>query len=103
MTEQQKLDASIAALEKRVAAKNVGSIYADSTGRRLMPILKNSKHERFAQLLVHGRDDDGRPMTVTDAHEKAGYRRNDGNASALSQRPDIQERVMEIKGSAGGY
>lgn len=32
MTEQQKLDASIAALEKRVAAKNVGSIYADSTG-----------------------------------------------------------------------
>lgn len=100
MTEQQKLDASIAALEKRVAAKNVGSIYADSTGRRLMPILKNSKHERVTQLLVHGRDG---PMTVTDAHEKAGYRRNDGNASALSQRPDIQERVMEIKGSAGGY
>jgi DeoR/GlpR family transcriptional regulator of sugar metabolism len=36
-----------------------------------MPVLSNPRHERFAQLLaqLHGK------MTVTDAHEQAGYRR----------------------------
>lgn len=60
-----------------------------------MPVLKNPRHERFAQLLakLHGE------MTVTDAHEQAGYR-NDGNASTLAQHPDVQARVKEIKGRA---
>jgi phage terminase small subunit len=61
-----------------------------------MPVLKNARHEKFAQLLakLHGK------MTVADAHEQAGYRRNDGNASVLAQHPDIQARVKEIKGRA---
>ena len=59
-------------------------------------MLNNPRHERFAQLLaqLHGE------MTVTDAHEQAGYKRNDGNASTLAQHPDVQARVKEIKGRA---
>lgn len=61
-----------------------------------MPVLSNARHEKFAQLLaqLHGE------MTVTDAHEQAGYKRNDGNASTLAQHPDVQKRVKEIKGRA---
>jgi hypothetical protein len=59
-----------------------------------MPVLSNARHEKFAQLLaqLHGE------MTVADAHEQAGYRRNEGNASTLARHPDVQERVKEIKG-----
>jgi len=62
-----------------------------------MPVLANHRHERFARLLAEGE------MTVTDAHEQAGYKRNEGNASALARHPDIQSRVTEIKNSAGGH
>jgi hypothetical protein len=61
-----------------------------------MPVLTNPRHEKFAQLLaqLHGE------MTVTDAHEQAGYKRNDGNASTLAKHPDVEARVKEIKGAA---
>jgi len=61
-----------------------------------MPVLTNPRHEKFAQLLaqLHGE------MTVTDAHEQAGYRRNDGNRSTLARHPDVQARVNEIKARA---
>jgi hypothetical protein len=49
---------------------------------------------------VEGRNRDGRPITATDAHELAGYRRNDGNASTLAQNPDVQARIKELKGIA---
>jgi phage terminase small subunit len=65
-----------------------------------MPELKNPRHERFAQLLVEGRNREGRPITATDAHERAGYKRNDGNASTLAQNPDVQARIKELKGIA---
>ena len=55
-----------------------------------MPVLKNSRHERFVQLLASG-------LPVTDAHEQAGYKRNFGNASTLSRSSDIQARLNEIK------
>jgi hypothetical protein len=55
-----------------------------------MPVLKNSRHERFVQLLASG-------LHATDAHEQAGYRRNFGNASTLSRSSDIQARLNEIK------
>jgi hypothetical protein len=53
-----------------------------------MPVLTNPRHEKFAQLLaqLHGES----KTTVTDAHEQAGYKRNDGNASTLAQHPDVQ-------------
>jgi phage terminase small subunit len=55
-----------------------------------MPPLPNHRRELFAQLLVQG-------FTVVDAHERAGYRRNEGNASSLAQHPEVQARLKEIK------
>ncbi len=37
-----------------------------------MPVLKNSRHERFAQNVAKG-------MSATEAYEKAGYKPNDGS------------------------
>lgn len=58
-----------------------------------MPVLSNAKHELFAQGIAKG-------STVTDAHAAAGFKRNDGNASKLAARPEIQARVKEITGAA---
>ncbi len=56
-----------------------------------MPVLPNSKHERFAYGLSKG-------WTAGDAYEKAGYKRNDGNASRLKGNEKIKARVAEIQG-----
>jgi phage terminase small subunit len=53
-----------------------------------MPLLKNPRRERFAQLLASGK-------TATDAHEQAGYRRSDSNASTLARTEEIRGRVEE--------
>jgi hypothetical protein len=58
-----------------------------------MPMLKNSRRERFAQLLAGGK-------TAIDAYDQAGYRRNDGNAAAMAKKEEIKSRVMEINGLA---
>ena len=54
-------------------------------------VLANHRRELFAQLLAQGE-------TATDAHELAGYRRNDGNASTLAKHPEVQARLEEIRG-----
>jgi hypothetical protein len=54
-------------------------------------MLKNPRRERFAQLLASGK-------TATDAYEEAGYKRNDGNSSALAKKEEIKGRVTEING-----
>jgi hypothetical protein len=59
--------------------------------RTASTVLANHRRELFAQLLVQGE-------TATDAHELAGYRRNDGNASTLARHPQVQARLKEIKG-----
>jgi hypothetical protein len=53
-------------------------------------VLQETKNERFVQLLASG-------QPATDAHERAGYKRNFGNASTLSRSSDIQARLNEIK------
>lgn len=55
-----------------------------------MPVLSNSKHELFAVLIAKGEE-------LTEAHVKAGYKRNPGNASGLAYKKEIQERIKEIK------
>jgi phage terminase small subunit len=55
-----------------------------------VPPLNNARHERFAQLLLQGEN-------ATDAHEQAGYVRDDGNAARLKSNPTIQERVAELQ------
>ncbi len=54
-----------------------------------MGILKNPKHELFAQELAKGR-------TQIEAHGTAGFKPHRGNASSLAQDKNIVERVNEI-------
>lgn len=54
-----------------------------------MPVLKNAKHERFAQALARGE-------TADQAYQTAGYKRHDGNAARLRGNERVQQRVVEI-------
>lgn len=55
-----------------------------------MPVLANPRYEKFAQLLVGG-------MAAVDAHEAAGFRRNDSNAIRLKNRAEVAARVAELQ------
>ena len=59
-----------------------------------MPLLENTKHERFAQALAAGK-------SAVDAYEFAGYRRNRGHASTLRKDPKLLKRVDEILETRG--
>ena len=56
-----------------------------------MPILFNSRHEKFAQALA-----EGKPAST--AYEQAGYSPNDGNAVRLKGNEKIKSRVSELQG-----
>lgn len=58
-----------------------------------MPVLKNAKHERFAQLRAEGK-------TATDAYVEAGFAANDSNAARLNGNERIAARVAEILSKA---
>ena len=55
-----------------------------------MPVLKNPKHEKFAQALAQGR-------TQLEAFVEAGYKAHGGNASSLAKKQHIVERVAELQ------
>lgn len=55
-----------------------------------MPILKNGKHELFAQELAKGK-------TADEAYILAGYKENRGNAATLKAKQNILDRVHEIQ------
>lgn len=54
-----------------------------------MPVLRNARHEKFAQLLAQGK-------TADDAYAQAGFKANRGNAATLKQKQSIQERVSQL-------
>ncbi|HEV7415020.1 MAG TPA: terminase small subunit [Tianweitania sediminis] len=54
-----------------------------------MPVLKNARHERFAQELAKGK-------TATEAMKAAGYS-DPRNSSRLTKNDEITRRVDEIK------
>lgn len=58
-----------------------------------MPVLKNPKHERFAQELVKGK-------SQVEAYAAAGYRPDDGAAARLSGNIRVRERVTELQARA---
>lgn len=58
-----------------------------------MGMLKNSKHERFAQELAAGK-------TADAAYQEAGYKANRGNASVLKANQNVLARVQELQGRA---
>ncbi|MCB5205018.1 hypothetical protein LH464_21360 [Neorhizobium sp. T786] len=58
-----------------------------------MPVLRNAKHEAFAQALAKG-------MNQDDAYAAAGYQPHRGNASTLRTNQNISDRVVEIQSKA---
>ncbi len=54
-----------------------------------MPVLKNARHEKFAQNLAKG-------MSATEAYEKAGYKPNGPNAGRMTKNDEILKRVAEL-------
>lgn len=56
-----------------------------------MPILPNARHERAVQEHIAGK-------SKVDAHEAAGYPRNDGNAAKVFAREDVKARIAELQG-----
>jgi hypothetical protein len=72
------------------------SVRPFKTGRgvyEIMPVLDNPRYETFVQALASGKN-------KTEAYEIAGYKSNDGNASTLAAKPEIQARLKEIKGAS---
>ena len=55
-----------------------------------MPILQNPRHEAFAQARARG-------ARLEDAYEDAGYVQGNGHASRLAIKPEVAERIAEIK------
>jgi len=58
-----------------------------------MPVLKNTRHEAFAQALAKG-------QTSDEAYRTAGFKANRGNATRLKANESIAERVAEIQGKS---
>jgi hypothetical protein len=58
-----------------------------------MPVLKNPRHEAFAQALAKGHTSD-------EAYKTAGFKANRGNASTLKAKQNISDRVAELQGRA---
>jgi phage terminase small subunit len=58
-----------------------------------MPVLRNQRHERFAQELAKG-------CTVDQAYQAAGFKANRGNASRLNAVESVSARVRELQGEA---
>jgi phage terminase small subunit len=56
-----------------------------------MPVLKNPKHERFAQELAKGK-------TSEQAYEDAGYEPHPPNASRLIRNDKVIARLAELQG-----
>ena len=57
-----------------------------------MPTLPNPRYEAFAQARAKG-------ALMTDAYESAGFVRHRGRPSRLAVRPEVAERIAELRAS----
>ncbi|WP_305986472.1 terminase small subunit [Roseibium sp. MMSF_3544] len=55
-------------------------------------LLKNSRHEKFAQGVASG-------LSAIEAYEQAGYKANRQHAHRLATKGDVRERIAEIQAS----
>ena len=55
-----------------------------------MPVLKNARHEKFAQARAKGK-------TADEAYAAAGFKPDRGHASRLASNGSVRERIDEIK------
>ena len=60
-----------------------------------MAVLKNARHEAFAQALAKGK-------SQVEAYSLAGYKPNDGHAARLAGNGRIANRVTELQHNAAG-
>lgn len=58
-----------------------------------MPILQNTRHEKFAQLVASGKSAD-------EAYQEAGYKRARQNAHRMMTNDDITSRIAELQNKA---
>lgn len=58
-----------------------------------MAVLKNARHEKFAQERAKGK-------SVDAAYVDAGFKANRGNAARLNANESIQARIAELQGKA---
>jgi phage terminase small subunit len=58
-----------------------------------MPVLKNARHEKFAQELAKGK-------SQVEAYRLAGFKPNESHASRLVANGKVAERVAELKAVA---
>jgi phage terminase small subunit len=58
-----------------------------------MPLLSNSRHERFAHGLASGKN-------ATEAYKDAGYKGDRTAASRLATNVNVQARVQELQAVA---
>ncbi len=58
-----------------------------------MPVLKNARHERFAQNRAKG-------LSADASHTAAGYKPNRKNAARMKSYEDIRGRVAELMAPA---
>ncbi len=58
-----------------------------------MPVLKNAKHEAFAQGLAKG-------LSADEAYQRVGYSPNRGNATRLKANESVMKRVAELQSKA---
>lgn len=58
-----------------------------------MPVLKNARHERFAQELAKGKSQSA-------AYEAAGYKPSDAHSARLAGNGRVKERLAELQGRA---
>ncbi len=79
--------------KKKPAPKKALRVAANSGETEPMPVLKNARHERFAQNLAKG-------MSATAAYEKAGYKPNDQNAARLTRNDEVRTRFAELMAPA---
>lgn len=55
-----------------------------------MPVLRNARHEAFAQALAKGK-------TADEAYALAGFKPNRGNAATLKAKQSILDRLAELQ------
>ncbi len=80
-------------IKKKPTPKKASRVAANPGETEPMAILKNPRHERFAQNLAKG-------MSAAEAYEKAGYKPNDQNAARLTRNDEVRARVAELMAPA---
>jgi len=60
-----------------------------------MPVLQHTRHEGFAQARAKG-------ASLDDAYEDAGFAEGNGHSSRISKRPEIAERIAELRAAHAG-